>query len=274
MLNRLRRTIREKGQGLTEYVLIIAFIAGIAFMMFGGNGSLRGTLVNTIIETNSKLAGMFDGGNKYVTAFKEWSKKTREELSDIPDKDLIAADQEALANIGKYFMEQDLTKAQLATLLGVKKSELTDLKQGILLVNYHDNAADIDTDFHQERTTISPAQVFEWMQGDYDSNGSATLNSETRYFFSDNITTVLNEGNQYENDRSIRLSFKFDGNGDNAKVEAVRVRVNRGNTKGDMSSTPYYRELDVTVNKNGSWKQTIDGAPGAITKQESWSYNY
>ena len=105
----------------------------------------------------------------------------------------------------------------------------------------------------------------------FDNNSFLIAN---KHFFSDNITTVLNEGNQYENDRSIRLSFKFDGNGDNAKVEAVRVRVNRGNTKGDMSSTPYYRELDVTVNKNGSWKQTIDGAPGAITKQESWSYNY
>ena len=51
MLNRLRRMIKEKGQGLTEYVLILAFVAGIAFMMFGGNGSLKDTLVNTLKQT-------------------------------------------------------------------------------------------------------------------------------------------------------------------------------------------------------------------------------
>ena len=47
MLNQFRIQKTEKGQGLTEYVLIIAFIAGLAFMMFGGNGSLKDTLVNT-----------------------------------------------------------------------------------------------------------------------------------------------------------------------------------------------------------------------------------
>ena len=28
----------EKGQGLTEYVLILAFVAGLAMMIFGGGG--------------------------------------------------------------------------------------------------------------------------------------------------------------------------------------------------------------------------------------------
>lgn len=60
MLNRIRRTIREKGQGLTEYVLILAFIAGVAFMMFGGEGSLKGTLASTldsIIEVMESISG-------------------------------------------------------------------------------------------------------------------------------------------------------------------------------------------------------------------------
>ena len=59
MLNRFRITKSEKGQGLTEYVLILAFIAGIAFVMFGGDGSLRGTLVNTVTGTTKILAGLF-----------------------------------------------------------------------------------------------------------------------------------------------------------------------------------------------------------------------
>jgi len=55
MLNQFRRTIKEKGQGLTEYVLILAFIAGVAFMMFGGSGSLKDTLVSTFTKTNNLL---------------------------------------------------------------------------------------------------------------------------------------------------------------------------------------------------------------------------
>ena len=37
MLNQFRRKIREKGQGLTEYVLILAFVAGIAFIIMRQN---------------------------------------------------------------------------------------------------------------------------------------------------------------------------------------------------------------------------------------------
>lgn len=263
-----RNYLNKKGQGIVEYALILAFVVGIAMAL---NGTDIGGAVKGVFDDVAALLG---GGSKYAAALKDWSKKTREELSSIPDEDLIAADQEALANIGKYFLEKNLTKKQIADLLGVSQSDLTNLKQGILLVNYHDNPGDIDTDFKQERTPISTGQVFEWMQGEYDSDGSAALNNDQRYFFSDNMTTILNNGNQYENDRSVRLSFKFEGSGENATVESVRVRVNRGNTKGADSSTPYYRELDVTAYKNGSWKQTIDGAPGAITKSESWSYNY
>ena len=61
MLNRIRRTIREKGQGLTEYVLILAFIAGIGIMF--SSGGLKGTLVNTITETSNILGSLFGFGN-------------------------------------------------------------------------------------------------------------------------------------------------------------------------------------------------------------------
>ena len=68
MLHQFRRTMSEKGQGLTEYVLILAFIAGVAFMMFGGNGSLKGTLVETFTETNRILAELFSDGMSYAEA--------------------------------------------------------------------------------------------------------------------------------------------------------------------------------------------------------------
>ena len=50
----------HKGQGLTEYVLILAFIAGVAFMMFGGEGGLKGTVVSTFDKTVELLANLDD----------------------------------------------------------------------------------------------------------------------------------------------------------------------------------------------------------------------
>ena len=101
MMNQIRKMIREKGQGLTEYVLIIAFIAGVAIAMFGSGGSLKDTLVNTFTENQKILAGLFDGDNKYVTAFKKWSNLSKSDLENEDAAARLAADQAALDNIAK-----------------------------------------------------------------------------------------------------------------------------------------------------------------------------
>ena len=129
MLNRFKKKISEKGQGLTEYVLILAFIAGIAFMMFGGNGSLRGTLVNTFSETVSILGGLFGENDGYVTAsqkYPDYFKKYKGENGIVTTEDLkreasseerLKVDQEGLALIGNFFL--DLTQSQVEKLMGV-----------------------------------------------------------------------------------------------------------------------------------------------------------
>ena len=38
MLTSMRKFLKEKGQGLTEYVLILAFVAGVAYLMFANTG--------------------------------------------------------------------------------------------------------------------------------------------------------------------------------------------------------------------------------------------
>ena len=111
MRNRFRRTKGEKGQGLTEYVLILAFIAGIAFVMFGGNGSLKGTVADTLTETVRILADLFGEGDGYVAAskkypgyFKDWSTLSSDELNEISSAERLKADQEGLALIASYFL--------------------------------------------------------------------------------------------------------------------------------------------------------------------------
>ena len=54
MLTSMRKFFKEKGQGLTEYVLILAFVAGVAFLMFSNNG-LKSTVKSTFSESQSKI---------------------------------------------------------------------------------------------------------------------------------------------------------------------------------------------------------------------------
>lgn len=54
MLTSMRRFFKEKGQGLTEYVLILAFVAGVAYMMFANTG-LKSTVSSTFTGAQSKI---------------------------------------------------------------------------------------------------------------------------------------------------------------------------------------------------------------------------
>lgn len=55
MLTSMRTFLKEKGQGLTEYVLILAFVAAIAFVMFGSDSTLKSTVSSTFSTAHSKI---------------------------------------------------------------------------------------------------------------------------------------------------------------------------------------------------------------------------
>lgn len=55
MLTSMRIFIKGKGQGLTEYVLIFAFIAMIAYAMIEGETGLKSTVSNTFSDSRSKI---------------------------------------------------------------------------------------------------------------------------------------------------------------------------------------------------------------------------
>lgn len=133
MLNRLRRTIREKGQGLTEYVLILAFIAGIAIAMFGSSDSLKNTVVNTATETVRILAGLFGEDDGYVAAsqnysdyFAKWRSKSSDELEGESQEERLKADREGLALIASYFLGK--TQGEVATIMGGFTNTYGELK--------------------------------------------------------------------------------------------------------------------------------------------------
>ena len=263
MLNRFRITKSEKGQGLTEYVLILAFIAGVAFMMFGGDGSLKGTLVSTVTKTNNILAGLFGDGIKYADALKDWGKLKRSELEQKSARQRLAADQEALTNLGSHFL--NMTKSDLLALLKMsdKEDEFDSLNndgKGILVFNYVDdnlnelknnNAEAIKAYISVKNLNASASNVVDWMKND-GTTGYAYDNKQ-RYFYSDtmidplqkNPDTTPTSNADYSNnqERSVRLNFAFDGD----NVSAVRVRVNRDGTGNSDNYLHGAILMEVTV---------------------------
>ena len=55
MLVSMRKFFAEKGQGLTEYVLILAFVAGLAFIMFRDTG-LKQTVKDTFSSSQQMIS--------------------------------------------------------------------------------------------------------------------------------------------------------------------------------------------------------------------------
>ena len=55
MLAPIGNFFKAKGQGLTEYVLILAFVAMIAFAMMNGETGLKSTISSTFSDSHSKI---------------------------------------------------------------------------------------------------------------------------------------------------------------------------------------------------------------------------
>ncbi len=55
MLVSMKKFFTEKGQGLTEYVLILAFVAGLAFIMFTNSG-LKTTVKQTFSTSQQMIS--------------------------------------------------------------------------------------------------------------------------------------------------------------------------------------------------------------------------
>ena len=56
MLTSMREFFKGKGQGLTEYVLILAFVAMIAYVMINGENGLKTTVSSTFSDSQSKIS--------------------------------------------------------------------------------------------------------------------------------------------------------------------------------------------------------------------------
>jgi len=262
MLNRIRRTIREKGQGLTEYVLILAFIAGIAFMMFGGNGSLRGTLVNTFTETHRILAGLFSEEKTYSDYFHDWRNTPLNELSQIDNDERIKADQDALAFIARAFigLPPDQAQAKLKEFTNGNSSKNDSAKlngnaqngysKGILVpFSYYDYGTfddsgyiKLDNDQNPNTATYLASDARAFPQSN--SPVSNTAITQDRLFYSNDM---LGNSNSSQRTVSARLHYT------NGVVDSVDITARKGAYNGAIANG-----LNLTVTETSYSVNTKD----------------
>ncbi len=55
MLTAMRSYLKEKGQGIVEYAVLLAFVVAVAAYVFSGNSSLKTEISNTFSNTTSTL---------------------------------------------------------------------------------------------------------------------------------------------------------------------------------------------------------------------------
>ena len=58
MLVSMRNYMKEKGQGIVEYAVLLAFVVAVAAYVFSGNSSLKTEISNTFSKTTSTLGGI------------------------------------------------------------------------------------------------------------------------------------------------------------------------------------------------------------------------
>ena len=56
MLVSLKKFFTEKGQGLVEYALILAFVAVLAFMMFGDGSTMKSDVSSAFSLAQSRIS--------------------------------------------------------------------------------------------------------------------------------------------------------------------------------------------------------------------------
>ena len=239
----LKKIIIEKGQGLTEYVLILAFIAGVAFMMFGGDGSLKGTLVSTVTKTNKILAGLFGDAKQYKNYFSEWRDTPFSELATKDPAERLKADQMALELIAKAFISKDFegVKGLMETFTrgeNLKKEDKFDPQDGL---NGYSEATLVPLSF--ELVQEEGGSYYTWLQTEENKNlvsqvlandaqivskadsGISRTKVEDGIFYSDGMI-----GESDNNLRTVNLRLHYT----NGTVDSVDITARQGGWNGTV----------------------------------------
>ncbi|ORU00051.1 hypothetical protein D081_1145 [Anaerovibrio sp. JC8] len=111
MLMNLRDVRKQKGQGIVEYALLLAFILGIAIAVQGSG------LDNAIANTFARVAHALG----VETEQERWASMSEADLRAIDNSERLAADKDYLNSIRNNLLGK--TKSEIQTMLGTTKND-------------------------------------------------------------------------------------------------------------------------------------------------------
>lgn len=263
MLNTIRIAIKQKGQGIIEYAVLLAFIVGLATML-NGTG-ISGEVKNTFDSVVSLLKG--EEQNAYLAGLKKWGKAT--EFTPETQAERLAIDQLGLENLAGFFLNKDRSYIKSLT----KNNNLDGTSnRGLLLGHFGydgSNSLFVSTDSNDQLKTTE-THVFNWMQGDYGTYDAETktvsdykgLTYDTSYRQLVSDYPVQNpyrgeDGTGPANGNDARGGLKVKLKYENDKVVAARVVIDSmSQTKKVGNLENASQGLEVTVYSDGTKELT------------------
>ena len=256
---KLRNYLNKKAQGIIEYAVLLAFIVGLAMMLNGAD--ISGTVKKTFDNVAVTLGAVKD----YASAIKNWSSLSKADILKEDKAKRISVDQEALANIGEFFigMHIDTVRGLLGndcksrqTLVHIGENDVEAMGEGNTRGDGLSYVVERQADLTKKDGSATKEDVIHWMQHDYgtvDEEGNRTYssdynyNSGNRYFFSDYaVQNVANSdpGGKPEAifGNGVKLMLTYENN----RVKSAEVEIDHTN----IQTT--HKELSMTVSKDAN----------------------
>ncbi|HCB92848.1 MAG TPA: hypothetical protein DEP57_03415 [Selenomonas sp.] len=253
---KLSKIFGQKGRGVAEYALIIAFVLGLGFILssVGIKDSIKGVFAQAVAYLK---------GGAYASALATYGQISNTELKNVENGDRLSLDREALTNLGKKFL--GMQKSDLKKLLNNPSDKNLAGGQGasnpfgVILLDYEvgstgDDGKGVTTKLRYNGGSFNSEDVLEWMKGNYAPDGSHTYNKDHstsgRYFFSndtiDKSGAVNGTTPEGTHTATVRGRFAFDSEG---RVSAVTLTMTRSINSGGWQRDVCDGLENITVNR-------------------------
>ena len=258
MLEIIRTTIKQKGQGIVEYALLLAFVVGIGMMMSNSN-------------LGSALKGAFDDvafwvktDKTYSDYFHAWRKTPLNSLKTKSAAARLKADQEALAILARFFIGKDEAgvKTQIEKLtakgnkygyeIGNSYKEGSDGYSGVMIpLSYQLNSLDGETGFiwldsnkNVDAVKLLSSDANVYKKDDKNNPYSNIKGHEYNLDGTVEARTVATDRLFYSNDMindsgqktvALQVHYSYDESSGTKKVDSVKIAAYNG--KANSSGT-------------------------------------
>lgn len=240
--------LKQKGQGIVEYALLLAFIVGIAVALQGVG--LKDAVVGVFDNVATVLAGGKE--SQYASALTKWGNMSTADLHAADPNERLAADKEGLANAAEFFLGKEIEN--LANYgFSFNDNDLNKLKRGeaIVALNYWpDDSTDSLSSY-----TKSGEKMLELMQGSSIDSGTYVgthgnlhysgegVYSNQRYFFSEPMIEKSNKQRQLK----VQLLSEENSEGKHV-ITSAKVWASQHQNNDNDPNNPY-KDLSVTISK-------------------------